>query len=138
MKKFFEEFKAFAFKGNVLQLAIAVIIGGAFSGIVSSLTENILSPLIGLITGQNFDTLSVEFLGVTLSYGAFITAVINFLILAFTIFVMMKLVNKAIPKKAEAPKAPTTKQCPYCLTEIPIPATRCPACTSMLETKEAQ
>lgn len=136
MKKFLNEFKSFAFKGNVMQLAVAVIIGAAFQSIVSSLTENILSPVIGLITQQNFDSLQLEFLGITLRYGAFITSVINFFILALAVFMMMKMFN-ALTAKKETPEAktaaPELKTCPYCQTQISALATRCPACTSELE-----
>ncbi|MDR3148857.1 MAG: large conductance mechanosensitive channel protein MscL [Oscillospiraceae bacterium] len=134
MKKFFTEFKAFALRGNVIDLAMAVIIGAAFQGIVASLTENILSPVLGLLVSENFDALSVTFFGVTLKYGAFITSVINFVIMAFVIFLLMKLI-KAISgaKKPEVETSPATKMCPYCRTSIDPSATRCPHCTSVLE-----
>ncbi len=134
MKKFLKEFKAFALKGNVMNLAVGVIIGSAFQGIVTSLTENILSPIIGLFTRQNFDTLQVDFFGVTLKYGAFITAIINFIIMAFVVFLLVKGVNKLLSfgeKKEEV--IPTEKECPYCKTKININASRCPHCTSELE-----
>ena len=140
MKNFFNEFKAFALKGNVMNLAVGVIIGAAFQAVVTSLTDNILSPIIGLFTGQNFDRLQVEVLGITLTYGAFITSVINFVILAFVVFLLVKLMNRldsttAGLKKEPAPEedAPTHRECPYCLTQIPLAATRCPACTSNLD-----
>lgn len=138
MRKFFGELKAFAMKGNVMDLAVGVIIGAAFQGVVSSLTDNIISPIIGLFTQQNFDNLQVEFLGVTLKYGAFVTAVINFIIMALVVFLLVRGMNSLIgmgkKKQAEAPPAaPTTKECPFCMTEINIHATRCPACTSPLE-----
>ena len=99
MKKFFEEFKAFISRGNVMDMAVGVIIGGAFTSIVTSLVEDILSPIIGLFGGQNFDTLSVNILGeVTLNYGKFITAIVNFLIMAFIVFLIVKLMNKAASK----------------------------------------
>ncbi len=134
MKKFLSEFKAFALKGNVMNLAVGVIIGGAFSGIVTSLTDNILSPIIGLFTGSNFDGLELSFLGVTLKYGAFITAVINFFIMAFVVFLLVKLMNQlmGLGSKPEAEPEPSTKVCPYCMSDIAIPATRCPHCTSEL------
>ena len=138
MKQFFDEFKAFAIKGNVMNLAVGVIIGAAFQSVVTSLTENILSPIIGLFTGQNFDGLQIEFFGICLRYGAFITSVINFLILAFVVFLLVKMMNKLdtlTSKAAEAPASepPTHKECPYCLTQVPLAAMRCPACTSALE-----
>ncbi len=134
MKKFFAEFKAFALKGNVMDLAVGVIIGGAFSGLVTSLTDNIISPIIGLFTGQNFDGLQLSFLGITLKYGAFITAVVNFAIMAFVVFLLVKLMNTLmhLGRKQEAP-ALTAKACPYCKTSIAIDATRCPHCTSQLD-----
>lgn len=134
MKKFLQEFKEFALKGNVLNLAVGVIIGGAFQGIVTSLTDNILSPIIGLFAGKNFDALHVNILDVTLTYGAFITSVINFLIMAFVVFVLVKGMNRifSLTKKEEALAAPTTKECPYCRSAIHLEASRCPHCTSEL------
>ena len=136
MKKLMTQFKDFALRGNVMDLAVGVLIGGAFQGVVTSLTENILSPIIGLFAGQNFDNLSVTFFGVTLNYGAFITSVINFIIMAFVIFLMVKGMNTlfAIGKKKEEIKdsEPTTKDCIYCKSKIPLEATRCPNCTSQL------
>ena len=135
MNKFFKEFRDFAFKGNVMNLAVGVIIGAAFQSVVSSLTTNILSPIIGLFTRQNFDSLQLEVFGITLKYGAFITSVINFIIMAFVVFLLIRVMNFAISleKKPEAPKPPTVKQCTFCFSEINIKATRCPACTSQLE-----
>lgn len=140
MKKFFEEFKDFAIKGNVMNLAVGVMIGAAFQGVVTSLTDNILSPIIGLFTSRNFDELQFAFLGVSLRYGAFITSVINFVIVAFVVFLMLKLMSKVDsvvsgPKAEPDPAPPSHRECPYCLTQIPLAATRCPACTSIL-TKE--
>ena len=137
MKKFLKEFKDFAFKGNVMNLAVGVIIGAAFQGVVTSLTVNILSPIIGLFTKQNFDSLQLEVIGVTLKYGAFITSLINFVIMAFVVFWLIRVMNILLTfdtrkKKPEAPK-PTKKQCTFCFSEIDIKATRCPACTSQLD-----
>jgi len=134
MKNFLKEFKDFALKGNVLNLAVGVIIGAAFQGVVSSLTENILSPIIGLLTRQNFDSLMLEILGITLKYGAFITSIINFIIMAFVVFLIVRIMNKILTIGQERPKAPppAKKQCTYCFSEINIKATRCPACTSQL------
>ena len=136
MNNFFNEFKAFALKGNVMNLAVGVIIGAAFGGVVSSLTDNILSPIIGLLTGQNFDRLELRFLGVSLRYGAFATSVINFLVMAFVVFLLVRTMNRLAsltekPQEEAAEEAPARK-CPYCLTEIALEATRCPACTSDL------
>ena len=138
-KKFLDEFKTFALRGNVMDLAVGVIIGGAFSGIVTSLTDNILSPIIGLFTGGNFDGLQISFLGITLKYGAFITSVMNFFIMAFVVFLLVKLMNTLmnLGHKDETP-AETTKVCPFCKSTIDIGATRCPNCTSQLETDNKQ
>ena len=138
MKKFFAEFKEFILRGNVLDLSVAVIIGGAFQAIVKSLTDNIISPIIGIFTKMNFDQLVLKIpkTDVVIQYGAFITAVINFLIMAFVIFLLVKAINKVMSigkKKEEVVEAVTTKKCGYCKSEIDIEATRCPHCTSKLE-----
>ena len=136
MKKFFEEFKKFISKGNVMDMAVGIIIGGAFTSIVSSLVNDIINPLLALFGGMNFVQLAWNITGdVTLYYGKFITAVVNFLIMAFIVFILVKVMNTAMSKfqKEETPKAPTTKVCPYCKSEIAIEATRCPHCTSELE-----
>lgn len=143
MKKFIQEFKTFALRGNVIDLAVGVIIGAAFQGIVKSLTDDILSPLIGLFAKSDFSELVLHVAGVDIRYGAFITAVINFVIMALMIFLLVKGMNKLADlgkkKEAEAPEIPTTKLCPFCRTEIAIEATRCPHCTSLLdEPEEAQ
>jgi len=140
MKKFMEEFKAFIARGNVMDMAVGIIIGGAFTSIVTSLVEDIINPLLGLFGGMNFDRLHVNLLGeVTLNYGKFITAVVNFLIMAFIVFLLMKAVNgmgdKLIKKEAEE-AAPETKICPFCKSEIAVEAVRCPYCTSELEVIE--
>ena len=141
MKKFFEEFKKFISRGNVMDMAVGVIIGGAFTAIVNSLVNDIFMPLLSLITGGfEIAGMSVSF-GVgdnaaTLNYGAFLSAVINFLLIALVIFCIIKAMNtakdKMLKKQEEAP-APTTKKCPYCMSEIDIQATRCPHCTSELQ-----
>lgn len=134
MRKFISEFKEFAMKGNVMDMAVGIIIGSAFTGIVTSLVDNILSPVIGLLTKGNFDGLAVDFFGVTLKYGSFIMAVINFLIVAFVLFVIIKAMNKAksLGQKQEEEAETEVKECPYCMSEIPVKATRCPHCTSQL------
>lgn len=139
MKKFIEEFKAFALRGNVMDLAIGVLIGGAFQGLVGSLTENIINPLLGMFGGMDFSNFVITIGKATIRYGAFITAIINFIIMAFVVFVMLKAVNKlaSIGKKEEKPAEPTTKTCEFCKTEISIEAVRCPHCTSQLEKKES-
>lgn len=136
MKKFLQEFKEFAMRGNVLDLAVGVIIGGAFQKIVTSLVGDVISPLLGLVGGVNFDNLALEFAGVELRYGAFITAVIDFIIMAFIIFLLVKGINKvmSLGKREEVvEEAATTKVCPYCCTEIDINAVKCPHCTSDLK-----
>ena len=135
MHKFLEEFKKFISKGNVMDMAVGIIIGGAFTSIVSSLVNDIINPLLGLFGGMNFDKLAWNITGdVTLYYGKFITAVVNFLIMAFIVFILVKAMNTAVSKfqKKEEAKAPTTKTCPYCKSEIALDATRCPHCTSEL------
>lgn len=132
MKKFLNEFKEFALRGNVVDLAVGVIIGGAFQAIVSSLTQDVISPFIGLFASTDFSNLVLTLNGVDIRYGSFITAVINFIIMAFVIFMFMKVLNKitSFNKKPEAPVEKTTKECPYCFSEIHIKATKCPHCTS--------
>lgn len=132
MKKFFKEFREFISKGNVLDLAVGVIIGGAFSTIVTSLTDNIINPLINCIGGAEIQG-KIHLIGDNyIDYGAFISAVINFLIMALIIFCIVKAVNKAMSlgnKKKEA-EEPTTKICPFCKSEIALDAVKCPHCTS--------
>lgn len=152
MKGFFGEFKKFIMRGNVIDLAVGVIIGGAFQAIVNSLVNDIVSPVLSLATkGVNFadkfivlTSDEVAFATVeaakeagyaTLNYGGFITAIINFLIMAFVIFLLVKTINKVseIGKKKEEetpPAEPTTKVCPFCQSEISIKAVKCPNCTS--------
>jgi len=136
MKNFMNEFKKFICRGNVMDMAVGIIIGGAFTGIVNSLVSDIINPLLGLFGGMNFDQLVWNIAGeVTLAYGKFITAVINFLIMALVIFVLVRTMNKISDKygKKEEPKAQTTKKCPYCKSDIALDATRCPHCTSQLD-----
>lgn len=144
--KFLEEFKKFILRGNVMDMAVGVIVGGAFTAIVTSLNADILTPILGVFGGTDFSYLTVT-LGSgenapVLTYGNFITAVINFLITALVIFLMLKAINtitEKLSRKQEAQEeaAPTTKKCPYCMSEIDIQATRCPHCTSVLEEAEA-
>ncbi len=147
MKKKLTEFKEFALKGNVMDMAIGVIIGGAFSAIITALTESFINPLINSIGGAevagSIKLPWVDYTGLdseaaaalSLNYGAFITAVINFLIVAFVLFLMLKAMNKLmnLRKKEEEAAAPTTKICPYCKSEINKDATKCPHCTSDVE-----
>lgn len=145
-----KEFKEFISKGSVMDLAVGVIIGGAFSKIVSSLVDDIIMPLVGLLLGgadisNYFVTLdggkyatlaeAQEAGAATLNYGVFLNRIIDFLIIAFVLFLIIKAINKAraLTKKPEAEAAPTTKVCPYCKSTIDINATRCPNCTSELK-----
>lgn len=135
MKNFLNEFKKFIARGNVMDMAVGIIIGGAFTSIVTSLVNDIINPIIGLVGGKNFDQYSLVLNGTaTLNYGKFISAVINFLIVAFVVFVMLKVVNAVVSKfekKKEEEKK--TKKCPFCKSEINIEAVRCPHCTSQLD-----
>lgn len=144
-----QEFKAFIMRGNVLDLAVAVIIGGAFGAIVNSLVNDILMPPLGLLLGNvDFSNLFLNLSGqeyasladakkagaATINYGLFLNAVVSFLIVALAIFMVVKAANKMQKPPVEAPPAPpSTKDCPYCCSSIPIKATRCPNCTSELQ-----
>ena len=131
MKKFFSDFKDFALKGNVMDLAVGVIIGAAFKTIVDSLVGDLISPVLSLFTTTELSGLSFHIGEAEVRYGTFLTAVINFLIMALIIFLFVKLISKLQTKSAAAESA-TTKNCPYCKRDIPIEATRCPECTSDL------
>ena len=142
-----KEFREFAMRGNVLDLAVAVIIGGAFGKVVTSLVNDVLMPPVGLLLGAvNFSDLFVNLSGTsyaslaegqqagapTINYGLFLNTVIDFVIVAFVIFLMVRAANR-MRKPAQAPAEPTTKDCPFCLSAIPLKATRCPQCTSDLK-----
>lgn len=135
MKKFLHEFKEFAMRGNVLDMAVGIVIGGAFTAIVNSLVADLITPLLGLITGgRDFSALSIRIGDAQFMYGNFISAVINFILVAFVLFLVVKAVNRLRkPKEETPPAAPTTKICPFCKSEISADATRCPHCTSELE-----
>lgn len=130
MKNFIKEFKEFVMRGNVMDMAVGIIIGTAFTAIVTSLVTDILSPLLGLLVKVDFSNLAAEVMGVEVKYGAFIMAVINFLIIAFVVFTMIKAINKLKKTPEQAEEVTTTKICPYCKSEISVDATRCPHCTS--------
>ncbi len=139
MKKFWEEFKAFISRGSVMDMAVGIIIGGGFTAIVNSLVNDVVMPLLSVLTGgYDFTKLSVV-LGsgenaAALNYGLFISAVINFLLIALVIFCIIKALTKMKDKfQKQEEDAPTTKKCPFCKTEIDIEATRCPHCTSQLD-----
>lgn len=131
MKKFIAEFKEFALRGNVMDMAVGIIIGSAFSGIVTSLTDNFINPILNVITGGASYT-AEDVAGFA---SAFLSSVVNFIIMAFILFCLIKGINKLmnIGKKKEEPAAPTTKVCPFCRSEIDIQATKCPHCTSSLD-----
>jgi large conductance mechanosensitive channel len=143
-----KEFKEFALRGNVVDLAVGIIIGAAFSQVVNSLVNDIIMPPIGLIVGQvDFTNLFISLSGehydsltaaqdagaATLNYGLFINVVLNFVIVAFAVFMLVRVMNRLQRQEKEAPPEPTTKDCPYCYSAIPLKATRCPSCTSQLE-----
>ena len=135
IKKFFEEFKAFAMRGNVLDMAVGVVVGGAFTAIVTALVEDVINPVIGLFFKADFSSVVIDLGGSSIKIGEFVNSIINFLIVAFVLFVVIKAIN-SLHKKPEAPAAPaepTTKVCPFCQSEIAIKAVRCPHCTSKLE-----
>lgn len=147
-----KEFRKFIARGNVLDLAVAVIIGGAFNAIVQSLVNDVVMPPIGLVLGRvDFSNLYINLSDTTyvslaaaqeagaptINYGMFINNLINFIIVAFVVFMLVRQVNK-LYKKPEPPKPPTTRDCPICFTTIPVKATRCPNCTSHLETAESE
>ncbi|MBQ0027582.1 MAG: large conductance mechanosensitive channel protein MscL [Lachnospiraceae bacterium] len=141
MKAFMKEFKEFISRGNVMDMAVGVIIGGAFTAIVTALTTSFINPLIALITGgvsidENGNPVYIGGVftinGVEFNYGAFISAVINFIIVALIIFLIVKGMNKVVKKKEAAP---TTKDCPYCFEKVSLKATKCPHCASELEVK---
>ena len=138
MKKIFGEFKEFVMRGNVLDLAVAVIIGGAFQTIVSSLCDDVITPFIQLIISKCIGVDSIEemtkVLNVgTIQLGNFISAIINFLIMAVIIFCLVKFINRVMSIGKKKEEEETTKTCPFCKSEIDIEATRCPHCTSVLE-----
>ena len=129
-----KEFKAFVMRGNVIDLAVAVIIGGAFGKIVSSLVNDIIMPLIGLIIGGiDFSGLAFTLGSAKVTYGNFINNIIDFIIIALVIFLMIKLMDNLKKKPAPVIAEPVTKECPYCYSTISIKATRCPNCTSELK-----
>jgi len=147
-----KEFKEFALKGNVLDMAVGIIIGAAFSGIVNSLVTDIIMPPVGLLLGHDFSNLFIvlkegtvpgryasladakKAAAVTFNYGMFINATVNFLIVSFSMFLLIKYIRRIWFHEAPAPApAPTVKECVYCLTQIPLKATRCPNCTSKLD-----
>lgn len=138
IKSFFNEFKKFAMRGNVMDMAVGIIIGAAFGKIVDSMVKDIMMPPIGLLLGKvDFSDLKWKIADdVSINYGVFLNNVISFIIVAFAVFVLIKSVNKLQEKMIkEEEAAPTTKKCPYCCEEIPLAAVKCPHCTSDLSDK---
>jgi large conductance mechanosensitive channel len=143
-----KEFKVFAMRGNMIDLAVGIIIGTAFGKIVTSLVNDIIMPPIGILLGKvNFSDLFINLSGTnvatlkaakdagaaTINYGLFINTILDFVIVAFVIFLLVRVINRMTrPAAVPPPAAPTTKECPHCFTSIPIKATRCPNCTSQL------
>jgi len=147
MRKFGKEFREFVMRGNVVDMAVGIIVGAAFGKIVTSLVNDVLMPPIGLLLGRvdfanllinlsgtRYDTLAKakEAGAATLNYGLFLNTVIDFVIVAFVIFLLIRGINRLRRKPEEAPAAPTTRECPFCFCTIPIKATRCPHCTSQI------
>ncbi len=150
MKKFFAEFKEFAMRGNVVDMAVGVVIGAAFKAIIDAVVNNVINPLIGVFFKTDFSNLAIELVpavetvaadgtvtveqeAVVLGYGMLLTAIINFILVAFALFLLVKSINKLhkLGKKEEVvEEAPTTKKCPFCCTDIAIEAVKCPHCTS--------
>jgi large conductance mechanosensitive channel len=143
----FKEFREFAMRGNVLDMAVGIIIGIAFGAVVMSLVNDIIMPPLGLALGRvDFTNLFINMSGgsyatlsaakeagaVTINFGLFVNTVINFIIIAFVLFLIVRTMNK-LKRKEEAPAEPTTKECPFCVSQVPIKATRCPHCTSQLK-----
>lgn len=135
MKKFMSEFREFISRGNVMDMAVGVIVGGAFTGIVTSLTDNIINPLISFITGGSKEISGLTVPGTEIDFGAFLSSVINFLIIAFVVFLLVKAMNAFMESQAKLLKkdkgekaAPAPIVCPHCLEEVKEGATRCPHC----------
>jgi large conductance mechanosensitive channel len=144
----FREFREFAMRGNVVDLAVGIIIGAAFGKIVTSLVNDIIMPPIGLLVGRvDFSNLFINLSGQsyaslveakaagapTINYGVFLNTMIDFVIVAFAIFLLVRFINRLSRQREREPKAPTTRECPFCLSSIPLRATRCPQCTSTLQ-----
>ena len=146
-----QEFKTFAMRGNVVDMAVGIIIGGAFGKIITSLVNDVIMPPIGLLLGGvDFSNLFIVLKGggaagpllslaeakeagaVTINYGLFLNSIISFVIVAFAVFIVIKQINRFKREEEVPPDEPTTKKCPHCITEIPIKASRCPNCTSQL------
>lgn len=133
-----QDLKAFAIKGNFVDLAVAVVLGIAFGAVVQSLVDNVIFPLIAATVGEpNFDALTATVGDGEIAYGSFITALSNFLIIAFALFVIVRVYQRATRPRGAEPEPPTLRECPYCYTDIPVKATRCPNCTSEVQPQPA-
>jgi large conductance mechanosensitive channel len=132
MTKILDEFKTFAFRGNLLDLAAAIILGLAFNTVVQALVGGVIMPVIAALAGRpDFDELTIGLGDAEILYGTFLTAVVNFLLVAFALFLVVRTVNRAMLRANPPP--PTTRECPHCFTAVAVAASRCPACTSELE-----
>lgn len=143
MKKFFSQFKEFINRGNVVDMAVGIMIGAAFKAIVDSLVNDMISPILGLFIRSDFNNLAVHIFGVDIKIGSFIMSILNFIIIAFILFIIVKAINSLndLKKKHDGPEPepkPTTKTCPFCKSTIDINATRCPNCTSELPEEEVK
>ena len=143
MKKFFSEFKEFINRGNVVDMAVGIMIGAAFKAIVDSLVNDMISPILGLFIRSDFNDLAVHIFGFDIKIGSLIMSILNFIIIAFILFIIVKAINSLndLKKKHDGPEPepkPTTKTCPFCKSTIDINATRCPNCTSELPEEEVK
>jgi large conductance mechanosensitive channel len=138
MRKILAEFRAFAFRGNLLELAVAVILGLAFNEVVQALVNGVLMPIVAAIFGQpNFNTLAIDIGEAKIRYGVFLTALVDFVLVALALFFIIRAVNKIMLPRGAPPEPPKTRECPYCFTPIALEATRCSACTSEVEPMRA-
>jgi large conductance mechanosensitive channel len=138
MAKMIAEFKAFAFRGQLIDLAVAVILGLAFSAVVQALADGILMQIIAAVFGQpDFNSLSIDLGDTPIRYGLFITALVNFILIALVLFFVVRTVNRMMRPRGATDEPPTTRECPYCFTVVPVAATRCSGCTSTLQAEPA-
>jgi large conductance mechanosensitive channel len=134
MRTMWAEFKAFAFRGNLIELAVAVILGLAFNAVVQALVNGVLMPIVAAIFGQpNFNSLYIKLGEARIRYGLFITALVEFLLIALALFFIVRAVNRLLHPQGAPAEPPKTRECPYCFTAIPLVATRCSGCTSQVE-----
>lgn len=134
MRKIIAEFKAFAFRGNLIDLAVAVILGLAFNQVVQSIVDGVLMPLVAAIFGQpDFDSLHIDVGEAAILYGLFLTALVKFFLIALALFFIVRAVNRLLHPQGAPAQPPKTRECPYCFTVIPLVATRCSGCTSQVD-----